>query len=61
MHRLGDAILDFLKDESGPTAVEYAIVMSLIIAFCVPTVVNLASKQVTTFTTVSNKLKGSGS
>jgi len=60
MRRLGNALLDFLKDESGPTAVEYAITMSLIIAFCVPTLVSMTSK-IKSFTTVSNTLKGTGS
>jgi pilus assembly protein Flp/PilA len=61
MRRLGKAIVEFLKDESGPTTVEYAIVMALLIAFIAPTVVNMTSKPVATYTTVSTTLKGTGS
>jgi pilus assembly protein Flp/PilA len=61
MRRLGLAVLDFLKDESGPTAVEYAIVTALIVAFCLPTIVNLGSRANNSLNTVSNVIKGTGS
>jgi Flp pilus assembly pilin Flp len=60
MRRLGNAVLDFLKDESGPTAVEYAITTGLIIAFLFPTVVNMTNNG-KAFNQVSNTLKGTGS
>jgi pilus assembly protein Flp/PilA len=61
MRRLAHSLLDFLKDESGPTTVEYAILLTLIVAFCLPSVVNLGGKSVNTYTKVSNTLKGTGS
>jgi pilus assembly protein Flp/PilA len=33
--RFGTTVLRFLKDESGPTAVEYAVMLALIIVVCV--------------------------
>ena len=61
MRRFGLAVLDFLKDESGPTAVEYAIVTALIVAFCLPTIVNLGSRANNSLNKVSGTLQGAGS
>lgn len=36
------AIVDFLADESGPTAVEYAVMVALITAVCIVSVAVLA-------------------
>ena len=35
MQKYTEALLDFLSDEEGPTAVEYAVMLALIIAVCV--------------------------
>ena len=35
--------------------------MALIVAFCLPSIVNLGGKSVNTYTKVSNTLKGTGS
>ena len=32
--KIGQQVLQFLKEEDGPTAVEYAVMLSLIIAVC---------------------------
>ena len=42
----------FLCDESGPTAVEYAIMMALIIVVCVTTLTTLGSNSNNTFSYV---------
>ena len=34
--------LEFLREEDGPTAVEYAVMLALIVAVCVSTVSTLA-------------------
>jgi Flp pilus assembly pilin Flp len=60
MRRLGNALLDFFRDETGATAVEYAITTGLIIAFIFPTVMNVTNSG-KAFNTVSNTLKGTGS
>lgn len=36
-------IANFLRDESGPTAVEYAIMMALIIAVCITAITSLGN------------------
>ena len=49
----------FLVSEDGPTAVEYAVMLALIIAACVTIVQNLGTSLSGTFSTVSSSL-GSG-
>lgn len=34
MRKLMDSVVDFLKEEDGPTAVEYAVMLALIGATC---------------------------
>jgi pilus assembly protein Flp/PilA len=42
----------FLKAEDGPTAVEYAVMLALIIVVCITSVTSLGTKAKGTFTTV---------
>ncbi len=46
----------FLKSEDGPTAVEYAVMLSLIIVVCLTAVTTIGTKSKSTFTTVSTQL-----
>lgn len=46
----------FLKSEDGPTAVEYAVMLSLIIVVCLTAVTSIGKKASTTFTNVANQL-----
>jgi pilus assembly protein Flp/PilA len=46
----------FLKSEDGPTAVEYAVMLSLIIVVCLTAVTNIGKNAKTTFTNVSAQL-----
>ncbi len=46
----------FLKSEDGPTAVEYAVMLSLIIVVCLTAVTNIGKNTKSTFTTVSAQL-----
>ena len=46
----------FLKSEDGPTAVEYAVMLSLIIVVCLTAVTTIGTNAKSTFTTVSEKL-----
>lgn len=46
----------FLKSEDGPTAVEYAVMLSLIIVVCLTAVTNIGKRASTTFTNVANQL-----
>jgi pilus assembly protein Flp/PilA len=49
MRKFGQALMDFLKGEDGPTAVEYAVMLALIIVVCVSAVTALGSKSINTF------------
>ena len=44
----------FLKREDGPTAVEYAVMLALIIVVCITAITALGSNANQTFTSVSN-------
>ncbi|MBU6237702.1 MAG: Flp family type IVb pilin [Planctomycetes bacterium] len=50
----------FLKSEDGPTAVEYAVMLSLIIVVCITAVSTIGTRAKSTFTTVSNQLGTTG-
>ncbi len=49
-----------LRDEDGPTAVEYAVMLSLIIVVCITAVSSIGTNASSTFTSVSNQLGASG-
>lgn len=44
----------FLKDEDGPTAVEYAVMLALIVVVCIAAITALGSNANGTFTTIAN-------
>jgi len=46
----------FLQDESGPTAVEYAVMLALIIVVCIAAVVTLGQNASSTFSLVSTQV-----
>ena len=52
-------ISTFFRNEDGPTAVEYAVMLALIIVVCLVAITALGTNANATFTTVSNKLAGS--
>ena len=56
MRQLGQFAVNFLKNEDGPTAVEYAVMLALIIVVCIATVTALGQNANTTFQTVNNAL-----
>jgi pilus assembly protein Flp/PilA len=45
--------LRFLKKEDGPTAVEYAVMLALIIVVCIAAITTLGSNANNTFSNVS--------
>jgi pilus assembly protein Flp/PilA len=51
----------FLRDEDGPTAVEYAVMLALIIVVCIAAVTSLGTNTTNTFSNVSlnTAVKGS--
>jgi pilus assembly protein Flp/PilA len=46
----------FLTSEDGPTAVEYAVMLALIIIVCLTAISAVGTKASTTFTNVSNSI-----
>ena len=61
MRKLGQHLVKFLKDESGPTAVEYAVMLALIIVVCIAAITALGSNANNTFTKVGTTIGGTGS
>jgi pilus assembly protein Flp/PilA len=48
----------FLKSEDGPTAVEYAVMLALIIIVCLVAITSVGTKANATFTNVAASLGG---
>jgi pilus assembly protein Flp/PilA len=57
MRQLGKSLVNFLKDESGPTAVEYAVMLALIIVVCITAISTLGSNASATFSNVASKVQ----
>ena len=52
-------VVEFLKNEDGPTAVEYAVMLSLIIVVCLVAITALGTNASATFQGVANTIGGS--
>ncbi len=50
----------FLKSEDGPTAVEYAVMLSLIIVICLGAVRSIGTNASSTFSAVASQISGPG-
>ena len=59
MLRVFSSVQKFLVSEDGPTAVEYAVMLALIIVVCLAAITTLGSAANNTFTTVGNDLTAS--
>ena len=53
--------VNFLQNEDGPTAVEYAVMLALIIVVCITAITALGSNANNTFSYVGTKIGGSAS
>ena len=58
MKRLQVALSNFLRNEDGPTAVEYAVMLALIIVVCITAITALGSNANNTFSYVGTKIGG---
>ena len=56
MRQFAKNIVKFVKAEDGPTAVEYAVMLALIIVVCIGTITALGQNANSTFDTVKNAL-----
>jgi pilus assembly protein Flp/PilA len=57
MGRMTKSVVEFLKKEDGPTAVEYAVMLALIIVVCIAAVTTLGSNANSTFSYVGSSIK----
>ena len=51
--------VSFLKREDGPTAVEYAVMLALIVVVCIAAITAIGSNSNRTFSTVGSAIKPS--
>ena len=51
------SILEFIAEEDGPTAVEYAVMMALIAAVCITSVNFMAAKTIESFDNSKNAIE----
>ncbi len=56
MRKLGQFAVEFLRREDGPTAVEYAVMLALIIVVCITAITTLGSNANKTFTSVGTTI-----
>ena len=55
------SLVNFLKREDGPTAVEYAVMLALIIVVCIAAVTTLGTNASNTFSYVGNTVNTTSS
>ena len=60
MQSLQQSIKNFLLQEDGPTAVEYAVMLALIVIVCLAAIGSIGTNAKTTFNNVASSL-GTGS
>ena len=58
MRQFTKSLVSFLQDESGPTAVEYAVMLALIIVVCITAITTLGTNANNTFSYVGGKIAG---
>jgi len=52
-------VVEFLKREEGPTAVEYAVMLALIVVVCIAAITAIGAASNQTFSSVGSALKPS--
>jgi pilus assembly protein Flp/PilA len=61
MRKFIQNVASFLKNEDGPTAVEYAVMLALIIVVCITAITTLGNNANTTFSYVGVQVGKTGS
>jgi pilus assembly protein Flp/PilA len=61
MRKFTEHLVNFLKNEDGPTAVEYAVMLALIIVVCITAITALGSNANNTFSYVGQQIGKTGS
>jgi pilus assembly protein Flp/PilA len=57
MRAITKSLVNFLKQEDGPTAVEYAVMLALIVVVCIAAITTLGSNANSTFSFVGSSIK----
>ncbi|OWK38889.1 Flp family type IVb pilin [Fimbriiglobus ruber] len=55
--RAAAGVVEFLKKEDGPTAVEYAVMLAMIIVVCIAAISVLGTNTNSTFSAVGSAIK----
>jgi pilus assembly protein Flp/PilA len=61
MKKFAQMVVDFVKNEDGPTAVEYAVMLALIVVVCITAITTLGTNANNTFSYTANAIGGTGS
>jgi len=61
MRKFFNGVVSFLKNEDGPTAVEYAVMLALIIVVCITAITALGNNANVTFSYVGTQVGKTGS
>ena len=56
MNLLAEKVQRFLVEEDGPTAVEYAVMLALIVVVCISAITLIGTNAKSTFTKISGEL-----
>ena len=60
MKKLAKKVQRFLASEDGPTAVEYAVMLALIVIVCLTAIQTIGTNANATFQSVADELGGDG-
>jgi pilus assembly protein Flp/PilA len=61
MRQFTQSVVKFLKAEDGPTAVEYAVMLALIVVVCIAAITTLGQNANTTFNKVGTAVGSTAS
>jgi len=56
MRNIAKKLVSFLKQEDGPTAVEYAVMLALIVVVCIAAISALGSNANATFSKIGSSM-----
>lgn len=61
MQKILNSVVNFIQREDGPTAVEYAVMLALIIVVCITAITALGTNANKTFTSVGTTIGSTSS
>ena len=61
MKKFFGSVVNFLAKEDGPTAVEYAVMLALIIVVCIAAITTLGTNANNTFSYIGQRIGSAGS